>query len=59
MQEYRSSDNSLGDGRLEVLGSPGDFGGVQEVFWEFRSCRSTGVQTIVWETGELYANQEV
>ena len=49
MQEYRSSDNSLGGGRLEALGSTGDFGGVQEDFGEFRSCRSTGVQTIAWE----------
>ena len=24
--------------------------GVQEILKEFRSCRSTGVQTIVWET---------
>ena len=33
--------------------------GVQEILKEFRSCRSTGVQTIACEAGELYANQEV
>ena len=42
MQEYRSTDNSLGGGMQEAFG-------VQEILKEFRSCRSTGVQTIAWE----------
>ena len=43
MQEYRSTDNSLGGGMQEAFG-------VQEILKDLRSCRSTGVQTIVWET---------